>query len=286
MINMDYSLNFPDSFEDELGHHRSFTLSSFARQSPECDNGSDGPATAVDVYSILTAGLDTPMSFEGYREPPCNPEPAEKRARLESPAVHAVAGSPETRRSNGPRMLVNTSRSGPDQGDVLTVRSGRRSPGSSTRRPSTRPPPRPTALRRDSHSQDRHLVACELSRRTQQTRAHYAIEKRYRANLNDKFDELRNCLVAARSYLAEDFGAGNEEEEENGEGCSEPDDGSCQSQEGPKMSKAQVLTEAVDYISYLEQQNDRYMEYIDSLEHLVNDDDDDLGYSSKHSERG
>ncbi len=75
--------------------------------------------------------------------------------------------------------------------------------------------------------------------------------KRYRANLNDKFDELRDCLVNARAYLSEDY---------------RPDSQSGSAEEQLWMSRVQVLMEAVGYIRHLEEANDRATEYIEKAE--------------------
>ena len=83
------------------------------------------------------------------------------------------------------------------------------------------------------------------------TRTHYVVEKRYRTNLNDKFEELRDCLVTARAYLSEDY-------------CPDGQLGSGEDQ--LRMSKTRVLGEAVEYIRHLEEQNDRAMDHIEMLE--------------------
>ena len=77
------------------------------------------------------------------------------------------------------------------------------------------------------------------------------MEKRYRTNLNDKFEELRDCLVTARAYLSEDY-------------CPEGQLGNGEDQ--LRMSKTRVLGEAVEYIRHLEEQNDRAMDHIEMLE--------------------
>lgn len=97
-------------------------------------------------------------------------------------------------------------------------------------------------------------IAFRKSQRPQ--RAHYTTEKRYRFNLNNSFEELRQCLADARSFLDKDSGS-----EKDG------NDSSAEHQErAPRMSKAKVLSEAVDYIRYLEDQNDRDTDYIQTLE--------------------
>ncbi|RYP81492.1 hypothetical protein DL769_001963 [Monosporascus sp. CRB-8-3] len=89
------------------------------------------------------------------------------------------------------------------------------------------------------------------SRRPKQGRTHYLIERRYRANLNDGFDELRDCLNRARAYLSEDYCPGGHV---------------CSDQDGSKMSKTRVLSEAVEYIRHLEEQHDHDMDYIEKLQ--------------------
>ncbi|KAH8896003.1 hypothetical protein GQ53DRAFT_819960 [Thozetella sp. PMI_491] len=85
---------------------------------------------------------------------------------------------------------------------------------------------------------------------TKYTRTHYVVEKRYRTNLNDKFEELRDCLATARACLSEDY-------------CPDSHAGR---EDQLRMSKTRVLGEAVEYIRHLEEQNDRAMDRIEHLE--------------------
>ncbi|KAH7370163.1 hypothetical protein BKA65DRAFT_487777 [Rhexocercosporidium sp. MPI-PUGE-AT-0058] len=96
-------------------------------------------------------------------------------------------------------------------------------------------------------------------------RPHYAIEKRYRANINSNFEELRQCLVDARSFLDLE----STSERGSGSSSSEYSRSDEQQQEAMKMSKTKVLSEAVDYIHFLEALNDRATEHIQLLENQL-----------------
>ena len=85
-------------------------------------------------------------------------------------------------------------------------------------------------------------------------RSHYAVERRYRANLNGKFEELRDYLAQARTYLSDQ--------------CSPrvANSNAAQGRPWQKLSKKRVIDEALAYICYLEKENDEAMELIERLE--------------------
>ncbi|KAJ5357827.1 hypothetical protein N7541_004985 [Penicillium brevicompactum] len=73
-------------------------------------------------------------------------------------------------------------------------------------------------------------------------RAHNVIEKRYRANLNDKIAELRDSVPSLRSKNSD--GGSPDEDEEGATNAS-------------KLNKASILSKATEYIKHLETRNKR-----------------------------
>jgi hypothetical protein len=74
-------------------------------------------------------------------------------------------------------------------------------------------------------------------------RAHNVIEKRYRANLNDKIAELRDSVPSLRPAKNSN-GSPDEDEEEGANAAS-------------KLNKASILSKATEYIKHLETRNKR-----------------------------
>ena len=77
-------------------------------------------------------------------------------------------------------------------------------------------------------------------------RSHNVIEKRYRANLNEKIAELRDAVPSLRAIYRQrngGSGSGNEEEEAIAS--------------GNKLNKASILSKATEYIKHLEVRNKR-----------------------------
>jgi hypothetical protein len=73
-------------------------------------------------------------------------------------------------------------------------------------------------------------------------RAHNVIEKRYRANLNDKIAELRDSVPSLRT---------------NKTGGSADDDDEAEANSTSKLNKASILSKATEYIKHLEIRNKR-----------------------------
>ncbi|KAJ5644078.1 uncharacterized protein N7484_006585 [Penicillium longicatenatum] len=76
-------------------------------------------------------------------------------------------------------------------------------------------------------------------------RAHNVIEKRYRANLNEKIAELRDSVPSLRT--TKNTNGESNEDEEDGEGA----------QSASKLNKASILSKATEYIKHLEIRNQR-----------------------------
>ena len=74
-------------------------------------------------------------------------------------------------------------------------------------------------------------------------RAHNVIEKRYRANLNDKIAELRDSVPSLRPSTNK----GSPDEDEDAEGANA----------ASKLNKASILSKATEYIKHLETRNKR-----------------------------
>ncbi|KAJ5167789.1 uncharacterized protein N7482_003383 [Penicillium canariense] len=76
-------------------------------------------------------------------------------------------------------------------------------------------------------------------------RAHNVIEKRYRANLNEKIAELRNSVPSLRTTRNANGDSNEDEEDVDG------------SNSASKLNKASILSKATEYIKHLEIRNKR-----------------------------
>ncbi|KAJ5154317.1 uncharacterized protein N7500_009756 [Penicillium coprophilum] len=76
-------------------------------------------------------------------------------------------------------------------------------------------------------------------------RAHNVIEKRYRANLNDKIAELRDSVPSLRSTKNPNGGSADDDDEAEG------------ANPANKLNKASILSKATEYIKHLEIRNQR-----------------------------
>nr|AIN46816.1 HLH transcriptional factor [Penicillium digitatum] len=76
-------------------------------------------------------------------------------------------------------------------------------------------------------------------------RAHNVIEKRYRANLNDKIAELRDSVPSLRLNKNPNGGSADDDEETEGANAAN------------KLNKASILSKATEYIKHLEIRNQR-----------------------------
>ncbi|EDN10757.1 conserved hypothetical protein [Histoplasma mississippiense (nom. inval.)] len=81
-------------------------------------------------------------------------------------------------------------------------------------------------------------------------RSHNVIEKRYRANLNDKIAELRDSVPSLRALAKQKNGI-------SGQGMGDDDEIVLSSN---KLNKASILAKATEYIRHLEQRNKRLEE--------------------------
>ncbi|KKY33264.1 hypothetical protein UCDDA912_g06779 [Diaporthe ampelina] len=101
-------------------------------------------------------------------------------------------------------------------------------------------------------------------------RAHSAIEKRYRAGINEKFEALRACIEARKRPKQESLGQAlrlggkGEAAAVEGAGGGATPSGATSARKGPggggdaasgRMNKAEVLSEAAEYIQQLEDEN-------------------------------
>jgi Domain of unknown function (DUF2014)/Helix-loop-helix DNA-binding domain len=86
----------------------------------------------------------------------------------------------------------------------------------------------------------------DTKRQPSKKRSHNVIEKRYRANLNDKITELRDSVPSLRVLTRES----------NGGASAHDDDIST----GNKLNKASILSKATEYIRHLELRNTRLEE--------------------------
>ncbi|KAI1116766.1 hypothetical protein F5Y14DRAFT_405115 [Nemania sp. NC0429] len=101
-------------------------------------------------------------------------------------------------------------------------------------------------------------------------RQHYAVEKRYRAGLNERFNALRDCIESRRKIESERQpgrpGTGAADAGNNAESG-----GSGSLPSSTKMNKADVLHEAVVYIRDLEEENEVILEQLKLLVHRLRD---------------
>ncbi|KIL87772.1 hypothetical protein FAVG1_08649 [Fusarium avenaceum] len=80
-------------------------------------------------------------------------------------------------------------------------------------------------------------------------RPHYAIEKRYRAGLQERFEALRDCVASLKQ---------TENEGDDGQGINDTD-------KAGRMNKAEVLNQATLYIQQLQEENEVAIEHIKLL---------------------
>ncbi|PNP75522.1 hypothetical protein FNYG_11151 [Fusarium nygamai] len=92
-------------------------------------------------------------------------------------------------------------------------------------------------------------------------RPHYAIEKRYRAGLQERFEALRDCVASLKQTQHEQRLAGNNED------ATEGDDGlsNNDTNKAGRMNKAEVLLQATVYIQQLQEENEVAIEHIKLL---------------------
>lgn len=100
-------------------------------------------------------------------------------------------------------------------------------------------------------------------------RAHSAIEKKYRAGINEKFEALRGCIESRRRPRQESLGQalrpGSKGEGAESGGATTAAGTTCSGKKGgfggngdaanTRMNKAEVLSEAAEYIQQLEDEN-------------------------------
>lgn len=92
-------------------------------------------------------------------------------------------------------------------------------------------------------------------------RAHNVIEKRYRANLNDKIAELRDSVPSLRAFAKQTNGGGLDDDD--GDGVAPAN----------KLNKASILSKATDYIRHLEIRNKRLEEENTALKNRLREFD-------------
>ncbi|KAK8066618.1 hypothetical protein PG997_013365 [Apiospora hydei] len=107
-------------------------------------------------------------------------------------------------------------------------------------------------------------------------RPHAAVEKRYRVSLNDKIEALRVCLESRKRPKRQCQSAGDSPAAGSGGGGGGTTDGvaapggsggatPASSAPAMRMSKAEVLTEAVEYVQQLEEENGVMLGQIQAL---------------------
>lgn len=90
-------------------------------------------------------------------------------------------------------------------------------------------------------------------------RPHYAIEKRYRAGLQEHFEALRDCVASLKLKENEQQSLVNGDDTGDWDDRAEGKDGSS------RMNKAEVLSQATIYIQRLQEENEAAIEHIKLL---------------------
>ncbi|KAF5573200.1 uncharacterized protein FSUBG_14116 [Fusarium subglutinans] len=105
-----------------------------------------------------------------------------------------------------------------------------------------------------------NIASCHASPRKRQ-RPHYAIEKRYRAGLQERFEALRDCVTSLKQTQHGQRLPGNNED------LTEGDDGASDNDRDRvvRMNKAEVLNQATVYIQQLQEENEVAIEHIKLL---------------------
>ncbi|KAF5649392.1 HLH transcription factor [Fusarium sp. NRRL 52700] len=133
-----------------------------------------------------------------------------------------------------------------DQWDTLLDRIGSPAPHSGR-----------TAAGRDQEAEERNREsggssASEQPSPRKRQRPHYAIEKRYRAGLQERFEALRDCVSSLKQteqdLIEGDDGSRNSDTDKPG-----------------RMNKAEVLNQATLYIQQLQEENEVALEHIKLL---------------------
>lgn len=116
----------------------------------------------------------------------------------------------------------------------------------------------PGATDRDESASS--IASGHVSPRKRQ-RPHYAIEKRYRAGLQERFEALRDCVASLKQTQQEKRLPGANED------LTEGDDGSSASDRVTigRMNKAEVLSQATMCIQQLQEENEVAIEHIKLL---------------------
>ncbi|KAF2746243.1 hypothetical protein M011DRAFT_404683 [Sporormia fimetaria CBS 119925] len=126
--------------------------------------------------------------------------------------------------------------------------SSNNGPTSSSSDTSSPEPVPPNSKKRKSTSEESDDgPASKKEKQPVKKTAHNMIEKRYRTNLNDKINALREAVPSLRVMLRQNGGQEDEDEPEDLEGLTP----------AHKLNKATVLTKATEYIRHLEKRNKR-----------------------------
>ncbi|KAH6996915.1 hypothetical protein EDB80DRAFT_726574 [Ilyonectria destructans] len=200
--------------------------------------GDDQHDDNLTRHSVSLASSDSP--------PPLGPNPSSNQAARWN--MTADIGDmwmlPETPQAGDTARTMN---------QAVSVR-----PQSHHSHTKSRPPPAPS----------KGLAGAPVSPPPKRQRAHYHIERRYRAGLNEKFDALRDLMeTRRRSQILQ--------QQQDGRPCSthsppsavDPAEvtGSSTNRGEIKMNKAEVLHEAVVCFREMEEENKVLMEYLKIL---------------------
>ncbi|KAM5435576.1 Clr6 histone deacetylase associated PHD protein-2 Cph2 [Microsporum canis] len=165
------------------------------------------------------------------------------------PSDDAVLGTSNCSLPSGPKQLP-PSTIFQEQPTVQTIQPAPQSDASSPLAPS---PTSSVGRKRKSSHDDSPINDMSASTTDKSApskkRSHNIIEKRYRANLNDKIAELRDSVPSLRLTYKQRHGGKKSNEDEDVDITS-----------GNKLNKASILSKATEYIKHLELRNSRLEE--------------------------
>ncbi|RHZ52975.1 hypothetical protein CDV55_103346 [Aspergillus turcosus] len=177
--------------------------------SPGASSGQQAPDAIHKVFS--------PDISLDFKNPPLGSYPGRNQNNSISPQLGHLGTGPLSGHSNSPFLSTSASRKrktgSDDDGSVMTSIVFRAKPAPSKKR------------------------------------AHNVIEKRYRANLNEKIAELRDSVPSLRASSKQANGTSGDENDD--------DDGIAPAS---KLNKASILSKATEYIRHLEIRNKRLEE--------------------------